>query len=569
MQNECVKSTDAFMSGGNTANSGSVMHLRKLLLTAASTSAIFFGGATATFAQSDDSASSFPLLIQNDCTVECGFPDFANAAEAEEFLRARFANDGEGAAPGAGGSPGGANGPNGWGLGLGLGLNAPQTVYLDFQPGDPTYTFALFGIPITLNDYVYTDEDKDIIVSRLEADYAPYNIDFVLDEPADGDYVTLQFNSNDDPCVTTAGVCPTGGILFGSAGEIDFGNDNRSIVAINDANLWPYLNALDPILGRPAGTFIEDNALIDVIGARTDGPDAVTPEEAARIAVINQTANTGAHELGHGLGLRHYDAWGPIGGGLPSTGAVEPAAFAPEYQGPSDADETVLHTMSSGASSGLPLSQSANADRFFSARSAIKLAINERGRFITDDQANSGKSALKKLQVVNPILEGDNADGRLDVRNIVVEGRIDELDEVDTLTFSGDAGQVFNAEFISDVEGFFFPDWDRVIGKLTLYLQEKNGSLTKIASNEAEFESFDAFLLDAVLPEKGTYVLHAEAPNEIFLGNDDMGNPIIIPLAAFGFTDELEYRTGQYILNAYIVESKNGNGPKKIGGPKK
>ena len=223
--------------------------------------------------------------------------------------------------------------------------------------------------------------------------------------------------------------------------------------------------------------------------------------------------------------------------------------------------------MSSGASSGLPLSQSANADRFHSERSAIKLAINERGRFVTDEQANSGQAKLKKLQVVNPILEGDNADGRIDVRNIVVEGTIDELDEVDTLTFSGKAGQIFNAEFISDVEGFFFPEWDRVIGKLTLYKQESNGSLTQVATNDAEFESFDAFLLDAELPEDGTYVLHAEAPNEIFLGFDAMGDPIIIPLSAFGFTDEVEYRTGQYILNAYIVESKNGNGPKKIGGP--
>ena len=31
-----------------------------------------------------------------------------------------------------------------------------------------------------------------------------------------------------------------------------------------------------------------------------------------------------------------------------------------------------------------------------------------------------------------------------------------------------------------------------------------------------------------------------------------------MPLALFGLTDELDYRTGQYIMNAYIVESKNG-----------
>jgi len=59
--------------------------------------------------------------------------------------------------------------------------------------------------------------------------------------------VTLQFNSNDDPGNGTAGILPTGGILFGSAGEIDFGNDNRSITAINDANFWTALANLSPL----------------------------------------------------------------------------------------------------------------------------------------------------------------------------------------------------------------------------------------------------------------------------------------------------------------------------------
>lgn len=516
-------------------------------------------------------SDSYQLIIKNDCINECGFPEFASTEEAIDFVRARFANDGAGGAPtGAGGSPEGANGPSGLGLGLGLGLNAPQVVLLDFEIGDPTFTASLFGLPpTTLNDYVYTEEDQQIVKSRLEADYAGYNIEFVLEPPADGDFVTLQFNSNDDPGNGTAGIFPSGGILFGSAGEIDFGNDNRSIVAINDANLWPFLNAIDPQLGLPVGFILELNTGIDVVNVLDDGDNPLSPEEAARVAVLNQSSNTGAHELGHGLGLRHYDAYGPIGGGLPDTGLPEPDAFAPVYLGPQEADETTLHLMASGASSGLSLAQAANADRFLSERSAIKLAINERGRFVTDEQANSGQASLKKLKVVNPILEGDNADGRFDVRNIVIEGRLDELDEVDTLTFSGKAGQVFNAEMISDVEGFFFPDWDRVIGRLQLFLENDNGTRTLVAVNDAEFESFDAFMLDAVLPADGTYVLEMDSPNEIFLGLDAAGDPVILPLSLFGFNDELEFRTGQYIANVYIVESKNGKGPSKVGGPKK
>ena len=510
------------------------------------------------------------LTVLNDCTVECGFPAFATADDAILWLGDQAAAFGSGAPTGAGGSPAGAGGPAGIGLGLGLGLNAPQVVYLDFQPGSPQYTFELIpGLPLTLDDYVYTDEDKAFVVSRLEADYAPYNFEFVLEEPAEGDYVTLQFNSNDAPCAGTAGVCPNGGILFGSAGEIDFGNDNRSIVAINDANLWPFLNALDPFLGLPTGFLLENNTGIDVAGVLSDGPDAVSPAEAARIAVLNQSANTGAHELGHGLGLRHYDAWGPIGGGLPSTGRPEPTAFFPVYAGPQDGDETTLHIMSSGASSGLTLAQAANADRFLSERSAIKLAINERGRFVTDEQANSGQASLKRLQVVNPILEGDNAGGRIDVRNIVVEGRIDAFDEVDTLTFSGKAGQVFNAEMISQVESSFFADWDRMIGRLQLFLENGDGTRQLVATNDDEFESFDAFLLDAVLPVDGTYVLEMDAPPDVFLGFDGLGNPIIVPLALFGPATEFDFRVGQYITNAYIVESKNGRGPRRTGGPRK
>jgi hypothetical protein len=502
------------------------------------------------------------LEILNACRDDNFVPQFAGMEEARAWFIAEAINDGLGSAPvGAGGSAGGAGGPSGLGLGLGLGLNAPQTVYVSFDTGSPQYTASLFGFTLTLDDYVYTSEDREIIISRLEADYAPYNIDFVIEEPSEGDYVTLQFNSNDAPGAGTAGILPSGGILFGSAGEIDFGNDNRSIVAINDANLWPFLNALDIARGAPEGLLLERNTGIDVIGIDEDGPTAVSATEAARIAVINQSSNTGAHELGHGLGLRHYDAYGPVGGGLPPR-APEPTAFFPSYENGQNAEETYFHLMASNASSGLSLAEAANQDRFLSERSAIKLAINERGRFVTDEQANSGQASLKRLNVVNPILEGVNAEGRFDVRNIVIEGRINNFDEVDSFTFNGKADQVFNAEMISDVESAFTPDFDGLFGRLNLFLQEDDGSLTFIATNDDEFESYDAFMLDVTLPKNATYVLQMDAPANVFLGGQ------LVPLAAFGSVTELALRIGQYITNVYIVESKNGEDPQKIGGPR-
>lgn len=503
------------------------------------------------------------VTVMNDCLVACGLPDFDTVDDKVNFMRDRLK-------AGAGGSPEGANGPAGIGLGLGLGLNAPQLVYIDFETGDPTFSGALFGVPFTLPDHVYTDAEKEEIKSRIEADYAPYNFEFTFDEPTEGDFVTLQFNSNDNPGAGTAGILPNGGILFGSAGEIDFGNDNRSIVAINDANFWTALLFLDPFFGFPPGGILELFSEIDVDldGA---GPDTgVTPEEALSIAIVNQSANTGAHELGHGLGLRHYDAFGPIGGGLPSTGTPEPESFFPVFSGPQNGDETTLHLMASGASSGLGLEGSGNANRFFSERSAIKLAINERGRFVTDEQANSGQAKLKKLRVVNPILEGENAGGRLDVRNIVVEGTLETLGEVDTLTFAGKAGEVFNAEMISNVEASFFEDFDGLFGRLTLFLQDdRDGTLTQVATNDDEFESFDAFMLDVTLPETGTYVLQADAPAEVQFDITGDGIPETVPLFLFGEDTERDIRLGQYILNTYIVESKPGNGPSRVNGPSK
>jgi len=513
------------------------------------------------------------LFIINDCAIECGFPTLETQEEGMAWLNAQFGLDGTGGAPvGAGGSPGGAAGPSGIGLGLGLGLNAPQVVYLNFQPGEPTYRFVIpaSGIDISGDDYEYTDDDKAEIIDRLEADYGAYNFDFVLERPSEGDFVELQFNSNDQPGVT-GGVLPNGGILFGRAGELDFGNDSRSVLAINDATVWPFFVELDLAQGLPAGLRLEVFAGIDVIGvpAITDGLEAVSLQDAVRTAVINQSANTGAHELGHTLGLRHYDAFGPIGGGLPDTGIPEPSDFIPIYPNLQEADETTLHLMSSGASSGLSLAGSGNSDRFHSERSAIKLAINERGRFVTDAQANTGQASLKKLKVINPILEGDNAGGRFDVRNVIIEGRIDQFDEVDTLTFDGKAGQVFNAEMISQVEAGTYFDWDVMVGRLQLFLENDNGTRTFVALNDAEFESFDAFLLDATLPENGTYTLEMSSPNVICLAACGTPAELVVPLNFGGPAAELEFRTGQYITNVYIVESKNGKGPKKIGGPKK
>jgi len=65
------------------------------------------------------------------------------------------------------------------------------------------------------------------------------------------------------------------------------------------------------------------------------------------------TEEIAAHELGHLSGLRHSDAFGPIGGGIYA--GVNPSAFSPAYPGPVGANETALHIMASPASLGTSL----------------------------------------------------------------------------------------------------------------------------------------------------------------------------------------------------------------------
>jgi len=56
-------------------------------------------------------------------------------------------------------------------------------------------------------------------------------------------------------------------------------------------------------------------------------------------------------------------------------------------------------------------------------------------------------------------------------------------------------------------------------------------------------------------------VLQADAPAEVYFDLTGDGIPESVPLALFGEETERDIRLGQYILNAYIVESKPGNGP--------
>ena len=179
--------------------------------------------------------------------------------------------------------------------------------------------------------------------------------------------VFLDFNNdNEDPTTGPRIILtpqPGGGfaisIGFGLAENIDFRNRYRSDSVGIGANFWEFAFALEIFpenVGLPA-----------------------TPRGLSR-AIINQSSNTASHELGHILGLRHHDSFGPPGSGLPTTGIPAPQQFVPVFPGLQAADETLLHTMATGASVGLSFTGGTIDNRF--SQSARPSNFNSPGRWV-------------------------------------------------------------------------------------------------------------------------------------------------------------------------------------------
>lgn len=436
-----------------------------------------------------------------------------------------------------------------------------QVVYLDFNSDDPTFPVCaldetgapagLFGI---FNDHVYTQEERDSIQGAIEDDYADYNFFFTQEEPAFGEFTTITFAQNDAPADCSEGsnisITAAGGlsVLFGRADELDFGNRNKQSGAFTDVSIWEFLSQF------AGGQFFELFANLDVAND-FDGDIAA----AVSFAVVNQGANTGAHELGHTLGLRHQNSFGAPGDGIPNTGAISPFDFVPVFEGPANADETVLHTMASGASVGLPFDGGVNFDRFFSERSATRLAINEVfDRLTQSEERNNGrrteKVLLRRVSVPNTIIEGQNENAFLDVRARIVEGSMSAIAESDSYFVRARKGDFLNAELVPVIStGQSFEEG--ILGQVRVFLVNKDGTEELVGSNIRSFESlFDTEVFDIEIPKNGIYRIEVTAPDEVFLADFD-GDGVIDPvsLTAAGAP---ELQTGEYSLLIFTCNKR-------------
>lgn len=422
----------------------------------------------------------------------------------------------------------------------------PQIVFLDFDAGGaPTFpvTNSDTGEVESFIDHIYTPEERDEIQRRMENDFKGINVIMTQDQPTSGDFTTISFGRNDDQQLSYSsgsGTPLVPGVLFGVALDgIDFRNTNRSDNVFMNASIWNVYAQLDP-----TG---------ELFTLRTGIPIETTLADAVSIAIVNQSANTGAHELGHAMGLRHHDSFGAPGDGYPP---LSPNLIneEPNFIGERNATETTLHLMSTGTT-GTVLEGSVNADRFFSERSATKLAItNGLSVFNESEKSASDRGQhvpLRLLRTPNTIEEGVNEDAILIVDAAVVAGEISEIDEVDTYTFFGKSGDFINLEMVSVVDRRFT---NMVWGDLKVFYENFRGERTEIAVGLDSFEAQDPLLIDVPLPETGKYIVEVSSPDEFRFAFTFFGVTVFIsPRNGEGLTElgVSDLRVGDYELLFY------------------
>ncbi len=390
----------------------------------------------------------------------------------------------------------------------------PQIVLLDF---DSAYRAER-------GDYDYSADERDAILTRVANAFGPFNWLFTLSEPEAREwssdmgrnFVRLEFSKG------------RGGGVSGDAGEIDFRNVQRRV--ISEVNVNPLLPTVVELL-------IERH-----------GPGYTTQQYSEMVVAL--TSTIAAHELGHTAGLRHGDAFGPIGTGL--FAATPTNLMFPEYRGTTAADETPWHIIASPLSVGSTI-EDATRLTYFGAREAIKLAFNEIGTTRREQAAELDSHGsivtaedlgeLESLTVPNLTPSSDFSlfGQTFSVHALTVVGELrsqtiasEEETEFDYYRFTGKAGDIVNIELLANslrpLRGRLFD------GELRVYKADG----TEIAFNDDDFEGTkDATILDLILEEDGEYfvavglsvspaILSGGGRYELFLSRFSVGEELVV-----------------------------------------
>jgi Ca2+-binding RTX toxin-like protein len=363
-----------------------------------------------------------------------------------------------------------------------LTADLPVVVLLDF---DSAYRAER-------GDYNYSVMERATIQQRLNAAYASFHWFFTQSESTAKDrsaalgrsFVRLAFSQG------------RGGGVSGDAGEVDFRNINRRLTS--EVNINPLLPTVRDLVAEELGA-------------------NYTPSQYAHLysnKVVALTATIAAHELAHTAGLRHADAFGPIGSGVFENADLSLMHPAYPESGPKDATETRSHIIASPASVGTTI-KDATSTTYFGERESIKLAFNEIGRTIREPSRLAETvvdlGTLQQLYVPNmlPATGAANSGKVFDISALAVVGDLTydlatDLTEVDVYKFNGRAGEWVNVELMAaGIRPLRGPAFD---GALKIYRADGTQIGQLLAENDDELEGTkDARLQDILLPDDGDY----------------------------------------------------------------
>lgn len=371
--------------------------------------------------------------------------------------------------------------------------HAIQTVSLSF------HTVSLTD---PLDEYVYSPAEQTVIKEILEIIY--------LSDPGDpgGGPLGMKFEIFDPlfpPAPFTTSIIKfNNGFIGGAAEKLDFRNlDGADDV---DINAFGLLRAFEGSAKAGGGTWTL--------------PELTTPE-----AVVFASANLAAHELGHAMGLRHHDSFGPINSGI----GVAGDKYDPVYIGPTFATNSSFHVM------GLASTVALNADTlttpsWLSERSAMKLVFNEAGPLATevvtmnDSPPEAQPVPLAGVFVPNTQLEPPDPyfPDPVDLTPVtafagftggIIGGSLDDPFDVDYYSFSADAGSIVTIEAVSSIIAATDPT--RMPDPVDMVIEILDSSLTPVpypaatpfSANDDQFESTDSMLIDVEIPTTGTYYI--------------------------------------------------------------
>ena len=356
---------------------------------------------------------------------------------------------------------------------------------VDDNDGPEQLVFLDFDSATDIGEIQYNQTSRNGIQARLVEDFDIFNVSFTQVRPTTGIFSTVLVN---EP--------PPDGL----AAEIDFRNLNLGASATVDLNGF---------LGGPFAP----------------------PQTMANL--VNITAGYIAHELGHLMGLRHSDAWGPIGTGI---GPGTPNAFDPLYPGPSAATETNNHLMGSGASTGSTLFDEVQ-NQWFGARSAVKLSMfTVQGQVLQETNAQhdtlltAQAITLADLAVPNTELGGPLVGLLFDVDATSVTGLIGAQGEIDIYGFTATLGQLLNLEVMSQAfngaPSQRFPDLIdpqvRLLDSAGQQVAYFGSSAINRGGTESGFTDQDSILVDVTIPADGTYFIEVSSEFPIDVGGYEL-----------------------------------------------